>query len=70
MSRGEQLYGQPPSILKSAQSKKRPKTAERVSSGYKPNRGVNGGRRKEVMNPEASQGVSGMASGGLNFTPY
>jgi len=22
------------------------------------------------MNPEASQGVSGMASGGLNFTPY
>jgi len=22
------------------------------------------------MNPEASQGLSGMASGGLNFTPY
>jgi hypothetical protein len=40
-----------------------------MSSGYKPNRGV-GRSRKDEMNPESSNGVGGMASGGLSFTPY
>ena len=61
-SRG-QVMGGPSPILKSGkgEKKKRPKTAERNSSFYNPNRGVI---------PSASYGANQMANPGINFSPY
>jgi hypothetical protein len=56
----------PNSILK--QDRKRPKTAERRSSRYNPNRGVSKGRSKKQQYDHSP--MNSMAQGGVSFSPY
>ena len=62
-SRVSNQYGNPHSILKSGRKEKkgRPKTAERLSGGYNPNRRGSG---------KAQRAGAPMANSGMNFSPY